>query len=44
MVGFDDDRDAVGVQDSLKLFGYLRGQALLDLQAAGEHVHDPRNC
>ena len=43
VAGLDDDGDAFRLQGLLNAVTDLLGEALLDLQAAGEGVDDPRN-
>src|SRR5208282_376603 len=43
MAGFDDYAYALGFDDTLNGFGDLGGEALLDLQAAGENFDEARN-
>jgi hypothetical protein len=43
VAGFADHADALGLQHFVMRFGHLVRQALLQLQAAREHVHDARD-
>src|SRR5208282_6558638 len=43
MPGLDDHADALGIDSVLDGLGDLRGQALLDLQAARESVDEARD-
>ena len=43
MAGFDDYADALRLDDFLDGFGDLGGEALLNLQAAGEQFDQARN-
>ena len=43
MLGFDDNHDAKRIERFLDAFFNLHRQAFLDLEAAGEDIHDTGN-